>query len=196
MRNAKRIRFSLALLCTFGAAQADTGLYPDAAPPDASFLRFVGFDSKEPVVFAGKHFDLSASEGTPYVPVSAALLDGVSPGAYLTVVQGANGQVQTIHESTARDPARVHLFLVNTTNHDLDLRVTGSETKVIEGIAPMQSGTRAVNPVRIGLSVADTESANPVQSFQIDLRRGQNLSFLATPEGVKLIEHRFAPVAR
>ena len=90
----------------------------------------------------------------------------------------------------------IYLFLINATSQNLDLRVAGSETVVIESTAAMQSGTRAVNPVNIGLSVVAAGSKTPLQTFQVDLRRGQNISFLATSSGVQLIEHRFGPVAK
>lgn len=196
MRHAKSIRFSLALLSAASPAMAETGLYPEAAPPDSSFLRFVGFDAGEPLHFAGKRFKAPEKQSVPYVPVSAALLEGIAPGAFLTVVRDDAGQLQAINESTARDPAKVHLFLINATSQNLDLRVAGSETVVIESTAAMQSGTRAVNPVNIGLSVVAAGSKTPLQTFQVDLRRGQNISFLATSSGVQLIEHRFGPVAK
>lgn len=194
MKTAKNLCFIFALISFSLPARADTGLYPEAAPADASFLRFVGFERGEPIHFAGKSFVTPKAEGAAYVPVSAALLQGIQPGAFLTVVKDSSGQLRTIPEAAARDPGKVHLFLINTTPQDLTLRVAGSETAVIQGVSAMQSGTRAVNPVSIGLSVVAEGVSDPLQTFQVDLQRGQNLSFLATPSGVQLIEHRFGPV--
>ena len=196
MKTAKTLCFILALTSLSLPARSDTGLYPEAAPADASFLRFIGFERGEAIQFAGKSFDIPKTEGAPYVPVSAALLQGIQPGAFLTVVKDSTGQLRTIQEGAVRDPGKVHLFLINTTPQNLNLRVAGSETVVIQGISAMQSGTRAVNPVSIGLSVVAEGVSDPLQTFQVDLQRGQNLSFLATPTGVQLIEHRFGPVAQ
>lgn len=176
------------------AETTDTALYDDPAPADASFVRFVGFHDRS-TMFAGKVFSLPAENKAHYIPVSAAQLDGVAPGRYITVVNRPGNAPSVIEEAPRDDATRVHLFVINTSDTAVSLRTEDGATAVIDDIAPGVSGTRAVNPIAIILGVFAKGDTTPLATFDLSLRRGQNLSFLARPAGVELIENRFAPVA-
>ena len=60
----------------------------------------------------------------------------------------------------------------------------------------MSSGLRAVNPVAISFGVFQHGVDAPLATFDVSLRRGQNLTFLADQSGVRLVENRFGPVAK
>lgn len=191
------LAFCLGTTLWSGAAAAnDTSLYAEPAPADASFIRFAGFEDAQTARFAGKSFDLPASDDLAYIPVSSALLDGVAPGSFLTVVRQADGTHKTIPENRRDDAARVYLFLLNTTDQPLDLRLADGSAVVIADVAASTSGARAVNPVAIALGVFTQGAKAPLATFDVALKRGQNLSFIAGPSGVRLVENHFGPVAR
>ncbi|WP_299403854.1 alginate O-acetyltransferase AlgF [uncultured Roseobacter sp.] len=178
------------------ATASDTSLYPEAAPADASFVRFAGFDPDETAEFAGKSFALTLEDDLAYLPVSSALLNSVAPGTFVTIVRGADGHQQTILEGPRSHAARVHLFLINATERVLELRLADGSTPVIETVAAATAGARDVNPVAIALGVFELGNPIPLATFDVALKRGQNLSFIADDTGIRLVENRFGAVAR
>lgn len=183
------------ILMSAPAFAADTSLYPEAAPVDASFVRFVGFDGQDTATFAGKSFSLPAEEEFAYVPVSSALLEDTPAGSFVTVVHTPDGTMQTITEAGRTQNAKVFLILVNATDKELELRLADGSVAVIEGVASMEANQRGVNPVAIELGVFAKDDPTPLATFDVALRRGQNLSFIAEPNGVRLVENSFAAVA-
>ena len=195
------MEFSAAFSCacalmSTSANALDTSLYAEAAPEDASFVRFVGFEQTETPAFGGKAFALHDVAQGVYVPVSAALLDGVPAGSYASVVKAADGQVQVIEEAPRSREARVSLFLVNASDAALDLRLADNAATVIDSVQAGTSGLRAVNPVQASLGVFADGSDVAIETFDVTLQRGQNLTFLATEDGVQLIKNSFGPVAK
>lgn len=189
--------YAVAVLClsaTTGMA-TDASLYAEAPPADASFVRFAGFDTDTSAEFAGKTFALNAGERLAYTPVSSAALTGVSPGSYVTVVKG-QGAYHAINEGPRAEASKVSLYLVNATGQALDLKLADGSVTVIGGVKPMSSGLRAVNPVAISFGVFQRGDDVPLATFDVSLRRGQNLTFLADQSGVRLVENRFGPVAK
>lgn len=184
----------LGLSATTGMA-TDTSLYAEAPPADASFVRFAGFGADKSAEFAGKTFILNADEKLAYTPVSSSALDGVAAGTYVTVVK-ANGAHHAIDEGPRAEASKVSLFLVNATDQALELKLADGSVTVIGGVEPMSSGLRAVNPVAISFGVFQRGDDAPLATFDVSLRRGQNLTFLADPSGVRLVENRFGPVAK
>jgi len=184
---------SILILCAASVSADEGGLYPEAAPEDAAFVRFVGMGDAGSADFAGHRFAWDDDANAAYIPVSAALLDGVDPGSFLTVIPDADG-LSAIAETPRPDRSKVYLFLVNTTAQPLSLRVIDGNIPVIADIAPMAAGSRAVNPVQIALGVFDGDTA--VAEFDVTMKRGQNLSFVARAGGVELIPHRFGPVSK
>ena len=177
------------------AAANDTSLYADAAPEDASFVRFVGFQDQTSAEFAGKVFELGRDVHEAYVPVSSAKLQNVEAGSFLTVVKGQGGETTVIAEDKRSNRAKIALVLVNATDRVLDLRLADGSTPVIQDVASMTSGLRAVNPVQISLGVFDDADGSLLARFDVSMKRGQNLTFLADETGVRLVENRFAAVA-
>jgi alginate O-acetyltransferase complex protein AlgF len=181
---------------SFAASANDDGLYAEAAPADASFIRFVGYDATTVASFAGKAFTLTQDEATSYIPVSSAKLQGVKPGAFVTVVRDGDGVERAISEGPRSDASKISLFLVNATDRVLELRVSDGSVTVIENVASMNAGQRGVNPVAIEFGVFERGSNTPLATFDTSLRRGQNVTFLADERGVRLIENRFGRVAK
>ncbi|MEO0390240.1 MAG: hypothetical protein AAF218_04790 [Pseudomonadota bacterium] len=179
-----------ALTFAVPASAYDASLYPEAAPEDAAFVRFFDAGDARQVEFAGVTFTLHPDEDGAYIPVSAARLNGVAAGSFVSVVAG-----HPIYEGSRSNRAKVHLFMVNATDAPLDLRVVQDAIPVLERVAPMTAGVRAVNPLRITLGIFDADGT--VRStFDVTMQRGQNLSFVATRHGVQLVTHRFAAVAK
>ncbi len=174
----------------------DTSLYAEAPPADASFVRFAGFDAEANAEFAGKTFSLNESEKFAYTPVSSAMLSGVKPGSYVTVVRSKDGASHAIPEGPRADASKVTLYLVNATDQALELRIADGSATVIGDVQPMASGLRAVNPVAISFGIFTLGDDAPLATFDVSLRRGQNLTFLAEQSGVRLVENRFGAVAK
>ena len=184
----------LGLSATTGMA-TDTSLYAEAPPADASFVRFAGVGADKSANFAGKTFTLNADEKLAYTPVSSAALKGVELGSYVTVVK-ADGATHTINEGPRAEASKVSLYLVNATDQALELKLADGSVTVIGGVEPMSAGLRAVNPVAISFGVFQHGDDAPLATFDVSLRRGQNLTFLADRSGVRLVENRFGPVAK
>lgn len=178
------------------AAAQDNSLYAEATPDDASFVRFVGFQGTDEATFAGKSFDLSDVETGAYIPVSASALENVPAGRFQTILKKADGSVVSVSEATRDRQTKVFLFLINTTQQPLDLRLADNSATVIKAIPFGASDQRGVNPVNVSLGVFAEGSDDALGIFDVQLQRGQNLSFVATEQGVELIENRFGPVAK
>lgn len=155
-----------------------------------------GSAAKKTATFAGKTFTLHADEKLAYTPVSAKALNGVDAGAYLTVVLAADGVLHTIAEDPRASASKVSLYLVNATDQALELRLADGSVTVIGAVDPMASGLRAVNPVAISLGVFQHGQDAPLATFDVSLRRGQNMTFLADEEGVRLDENSFGAIAK
>ena len=194
------LTFSLtAALCLFLSIQAkadDTSLYAEATPDDASFVRFVGFEGETAAAFAGKIFQLSNEDHAAYVPVSSSLLSGTPSGSYVTVLRSQNGHDLIITEGARDARSKVFLFLVNGTKTPLDLRLADNSATVIDAIGYGQAGQRGVNPLSVKLGVFADGEQTPLETFDVTLKRGQNISFVADNSGVRLVENHFGPVAK
>jgi len=59
-----------------------------------------------------------------------------------------------------------------------------------------QSGKRGVNPLSVTLGVFADDAQTPMLTFEVSLKRGQNISFVADDRGIHLIENQFGPVAK
>ena len=187
---------TLFFLTSAQGAAADTSLYAEAAPADASFVRFIGFDGADNAQFDGFTFALTADAADKYIPISSALLDHTAPGSFVSVLRGADGAVQTITEGARSRRTKVSLLLLNASATPVHLRLADGSVPVVENVAPAASAQRAVNPVAISLGVfADGQDA-PLAVFDVALRRGQNLSFVVEADSVRLVENQFAPVAK
>ncbi len=196
MKNLPFYAIAILGLSASAALATDTSLYAEAPPEDASFIRFVGFGADKGAEFAGKRFALNADEQLAYTPVSSAALQGVEPGSYVTVVRSKDGAHHTIPEGPRAAGSKVSLYLINASDRALELKLADGSVTVIGSIEPMSSGLRAVNPVAISFGVFQHGVDAPLATFDVSLRRGQNLTFLADQSGVRLVENRFGPVAK
>lgn len=192
----KPLLIAATLFSSTPAVGQDNSLYAEAAPDDASFVRFVGFQGTDEAVFAGKAFDLSDVDAGAYIPVSASALQNVPAGRFQTVLQKADGSVVTVAEATRDRQTKVFLFLINTTQQPLDLRLADNSATVIKAVPFGESDQRGVNPVSVSLGVFAHGSDDALGTFDVQLQRGQNLSFIATEQGVELIKNSFGPVAK
>ncbi len=177
------------------AAALDNSLYAEAAPDDAVFVRFLGFDSDAAPEFGGKSFVVSEEDATAYIPVSSTLLQDVPAGLFATVFRGDDGQITTIIEGPRDVSSKVHLFLVNASHRALDLRLADNSATVIDAVQTGSAAQRGVNPVAVTLGLFEDGTDTPLAKFDVALKRGQNISFIADQTGIRMIENRFGPVA-
>ncbi len=177
------------------ASALDNSLYAEAAPDDASFVRFLGFDGSVAPEFGGKSFLVSEEDATAYIPVSSALLRDIPSGLFATVVHGADGHHTTIIEGPRDVTSKVHLFLVNASGRALDLRLADNSATVIDAVQTGSAGQRGVNPVAVKLGVFEDDADTPLAQFDVTLKRGQNISFIVDQTGIRMIENRFGAVA-
>lgn len=184
--------FSIAALTTAlttGALFAgDNGLYEAPPPDDAAFLRWIDAGAA-PDVFGVTGFD---ADNDAFRPVSATATDGAKAGAFYSAARAANGEVVVIEEPARADRSKVLLTLLNLTDDPIRLVLLDQNVEVIAHTGVNAAGGRAVNPVSVSLSVlADDDTV--LGTFDAELRRGQNVTFVARPNGVQLIENRFGP---
>lgn len=180
--------FATIMLTVGSGWSADNELY-DAPPPEgATFLRWID-PGLSPEVFgiAGLGVD-----GDVFHPISAALTDGAQPGAFYTAAKGSDGHLVIVQEPPRADRSKVSLTLINLTGAPVRLVLHDQMVEVIPPTAANAAGARAVNPVAAELTVM-TASDTPLGTFDVQLRRGQNVTFIARPEGAALIENRFGP---
>jgi hypothetical protein len=84
------------------------------------------------------------------------------------------------------------LTLLNLSDDQARLVLSDQNIDVIGTTDINTAGGRTVNPVAATLSVV-TSSGAVLGSFDVQLRRGQNITFVARPDGAELIENRFGP---
>lgn len=169
-----------------GLANSNNALYGTAIPEDAVFVRWLA-PTQNAEAF-GAVFDNNVSESRDYVPVSGSALNGAEPGRFYTVTKDV-----VIAEPARDDASKVHLILLNAASDPARLVVTTNDAEVIGATVAGQAQARGVNPVSAELSVVtDTET---LATFEVNLRRGQNLTFAVEGDGAYLIENAFAPVA-
>ena len=193
---------TLAALCLTGfstcspALAEDNSLYAEAAPSDASFVRFIGYKDAKEAQFSGHTFALPSDADGKYIPVSSALLKNVASGSYVSVLRAADGTQDIITERARTRQSKVAVLLINATEKQLELRLADGSTPVIENVAPASAGQREVNPVAIALGVFEVGARIPVATFDVALRRGQNISFVADHTGIRLIENQFTSATK
>ena len=195
MKSIKSAIAALLIAPTLGSTGLASGaeLYPEAPPPDASFIRFFGATGVK-ITFAGKSFDLTEVDAGNYIPVSAALLSDVSAGSFVSVFVAADGTLHPVIEGPRDTRLKVHLFLVNGSGEAVDLRVIDGNLPVLQEVGPNSSGQRAVNPVAVTLGVFETGQDTPREVFEVSLQRGQNVSFVVTASGSQMIQNAYSDV--
>lgn len=167
---------------------ADNELYDDPPPKDAAFVRWI--EAETPPEILG--ILMPEEPGDAYYPVSAALTDGARAGAFYTAAADATGNVYVIREPDRVDRSKVHLTLINLSGDHARLVLVEQNIDVIGNTDVNSASGRTVNPVAVSLSVM-TASGAVLGVFDLQLRRGQNITFVARPDGADLIENRFGP---
>lgn len=167
---------------------ADNQLYDAPPPDDAAFLRWIEADVAPEVLGVST---LGADDDA-FRPVSATETTGATIGAFYTAARAANGDVVVIEEPARADRAKVLITLINLTDAPVRLVLQDKGIDVIAATDVNAAGARAVNPVSVTLTViSGTDTV--LGTFDAQLRRGQNVTFVARPDGAELIENRFGP---
>lgn len=167
---------------------ADNELYDDPPPEDAAFVRWLG-ESAAPEILGVSMPDIQSGM---FHPVSAALTDGAQAGSFYTAAVDSKGHVAVIQEPNRADRSKVLLTLLNISDSPVRLVLLDHNTEVIGNTAVNDASGRSVNPVSATLAVVSASGAE-LGIFEVQLRRGQNLTFVARPESADLIENRFGP---
>ena len=176
---------------TATAAQSDTGLYGKAPPEDAVFVRWIGDDAPWSQPVWGRDLRAQDLPSATYVAISASALNGAEPGTYYSVVPTKGDTPTIITEPSRDDISKVHLLLLNATDHPASLDLLDGKTQVIGLTDPMAAKSRAVNPVAVPLKV---NAASRSAQFDVSLRRGQNVSFFVLENDIVMVPNTFGPV--
>ncbi|MBO9475746.1 alginate O-acetyltransferase AlgF [Shimia sp. R10_1] len=180
------LRAVTAIFAASAALAADNELYDAPPPDDAAFIRWIEPDHAPEVLGVRS---LGAA-GDVFHPVSAAKTDGAQAGVYYTVARDALGQVVVIEEPKRVDRSKVLLTLVNLSESPVRLIVPDQHVEVVGSTPPNTAGGRAVNPVTASVAVW-SERSGVLGRFELQLRRGQNVTLVARPESAELIENQF-----
>lgn len=187
----------LSAVCALETAWANEAvLYADEPPEDAAFLRVVASVSTLPkeIHFGGRDLSSAPFADGEYVAISAAGLTGVAPGSYATLTLDGTGAENLFHDPNPLTGAKVQITLLNGDAEQVRLVVPGRDLEVIGAVGPMGVGQRVVNPVSSAFAVVRESDGQSLGSFELRLRRGQNLGFLVRGGQVSLVETRFGPV--
>lgn len=175
-------------LASSGAAMADEALYDSPPPADAAFVRWLTPEAK----FADFGVAPSTRIEDAFHPVSAGRTTGAEPGLFYTVAQNAEGARIVVQEPERAEPTRVLLTLMNLSASPVRLVLANQNVEIIGATDVDQAAGRAVNPVSATVSVV-TASGVTLGTFEVRLRRGQNITFIARPDSAQLIENHFGP---
>lgn len=177
-------------LGTSAAWSDDAALYDAPAPEDAVFVRVLAERSvmAAPVRFGG--MDLPVNEATldAYFAISAADLTGVAAGGHYSIAKGATGSL-VIEEPSRENAAKVHLIVVNSGSEAVRLVVPDQGLEVVEPVEPGQASSRAVNPITVELAVERASDGTVLGTFDVQLARGRNLTFVAGPSSARMVEN-------
>lgn len=173
----------------------EEALYADRIPADAVFVRAFGDPAHPQVAFGGRDVAVDAANSGAYTPVSASALSGIAAGGYYSVVV-QDDTSSVIHEPERGVASKVHLVLVNASTRPVRLMAPDHNAEVIGQVASGAAGLRGVNPVQAVLAVQAVDTGEVLGSFEVRLRRGQDVSFVVLKDRTRLVENSFAPVAQ
>jgi hypothetical protein len=186
----------LAIAVAWPAAASDDALYDQIPPEDAVFVRsFAAGAAAQDIGSLPAAVVARIAEGeTVYSSLSAGEFSFPEPGRFYAIVADGAGMMHLVPEPERADRSKVHVILVNAT--DTDVRVTAPEhdMEVVAPTAPLSAASRAVNPIDVVLAVEDPASGTVLETMDLSLRRGQNLTILVRTGGVDVIENAFGPV--
>lgn len=155
------------LLCTAPYTFAgEDGLYPAAPPPGSAFVRFLNGNNPLSVAvnIRGKSYG-AASLGniTAYAPVQhgdATLGIGgktttanLKADTYYTVLY-YKGKVDVLEEPASSNKLKAQIILINASSAPgVALKTADGSTAIVNAVGPAKLDGRAVNPVKVPLSV-------------------------------------------
>ena len=85
-------------------------------------------------------------------------------------------------------------MLLNATENAVSLVANGGALEVISNTAFGSANMRAVNPIKAELSVVQAPNQTTLGTFEVLLRRGEDLSFIVTNDGVELVPTSYGAV--
>lgn len=188
-------------LSALPAMADDAALYSEAVPTDAVFVRYLDSGAPKANTFqlAGNDINLADFSDDTYVAISATDLSAtgepIEAGSYYSVMATVGGTA-LISEPARETSAKVHLILVNTAPEAARLIVADAGAEVVGATEEGAAASRAVNPVAATLAVERVSDGEILGRFDVKLARGQNLTFVAGPDGARVIENAFGPVLR
>lgn len=184
----KCLFLTAALSLSSAAIADDSGLYDAPAPEDAVFVRAIGAPITDVSALGYTFAELTED----YTAISASLLDGVAAGSYYALLPIGDAPT-LVAEPLRDDPAKVHLTLLNVDAPPLQLTVLDGP-QVIGATEQATAQSRAVNPVTITLKVESADGSQQFGTFDVALRRGQNLTFVVQNGEARILPDLFGPV--
>ena len=181
--------FALAYLSAPASAD-ETALYDAALPADAAFVRFLGFPADGALDYLGTAIPGAVRETGDYMVFRSEETNALHAGQILTVIPGDGTEAKSLNEP-ARDRAKVLLGLVNLSAvAGITLRTQSGDIAIIDSVAPLDVGHRAVNPLKVTVQVHD--GATPLgQPFDLTLRRDEHPTLIVNPDlSVRLLYSR------
>ncbi|MEL6817727.1 MAG: alginate O-acetyltransferase AlgF [Pseudomonadota bacterium] len=188
------LKMSAVLFLAAPAAADESVLYDQAPPKDAVFVRLLADNAKTDFRFNGRVLQRPPGTDTAYAAISAKTLGNSEAGTFYSLLEDRNGNLVSIEEPKDRPNSKVHLFLINADEAPVQLIVPDREIKVVEATAQFEIGSRSVNPVQTPLAVQLADDRTIIDTFDLSLNRGQNITFLVQNGKITVIENRFGPV--
>ncbi|WP_108814094.1 alginate O-acetyltransferase AlgF [Loktanella sp. Alg231-35] len=182
----------IAFFANYGLA-SDEALYGAEAPQDAVLVRFLGTPSEGGNNVYGWNFETEEADPS-YSVISAALLSNTPETTFTTVFVDEQGREVVFHEPDRTSSSKVHLLLMNATNESVSLVANDGALEVIGDTEFAKVGMRAVNPISVELSVVRGPDLEVVASFDVSLRRGEDISFVVTDDSVEMVPTSYGAV--
>ena len=189
-------------ICTialgFGSPLAanEDALYDQVPPEDAVFIRHFaeGTAAQDVGPLPAEIVTRIAKGASVYSSLSAGEFSFSAPDRYYAIVADGAGKLHLVPEPERADRSKVHVILVNGT--DAEVRVTAPDhgLEVVGPTAPLSAASRAVNPIDVVLAVETPEVDAVLETLDLRLRRGQNVTILVRSNGVDVIEDAYGPV--
>jgi hypothetical protein len=196
LRAARRLATALTVCFAGQASVAQDVLYADTPPDDAIFVRsFIDADeARDTAGLPGFAVGAIAKGGAAFSSLSAAEFGFPEAGGFYALVADEAGGLHLVPEPARADRAKVYLTVLNASDTDVRLVEPTQGIEVVAPTTPLSAAARAVNPADVRLAVENVATGESLASFDIRLRRGQNVTFLVREDEVELIEDVYGPV--
>lgn len=175
-----------------GSAQAVEELYAPAPPAGSAFVRFInGTSSSAPLTLAGRAVGtlgaqevsayFVAAEGSRTATAGKLRLElALTAGNFYTVVQ-LGERLQLLQDVANPHLAKAQVTLYNLSSlPSVALKTANGAAVLVEKVAPMTQGQRAVNALTVDLAVFG--EAGALQTFKgVSLAQGASYSAVVFP---------------